>query len=266
VSWIRGFSSEAGGGSDTRNVEDAPRPMRQELVDLFFSIAEHNPDEIPPEHIYRATAQSLGIDASGVPFNGYRYATGRDIRNVDWPRVYDLIIRLWPDFDRHALGHKYREGVNRILAAHMSAWELDEEGRLYRVLPVDAVHQVAATFQELQAELFAPALQLFNSARDAYDDRPRRDRDACSNMFDAMESVAKEKYQMPNSTFGQVVNRIPSTGTMNPQIVGVLNALNDLRNKNFGHGMTAPFQLSPAEVDFTYLACIGGILLFTRMP
>lgn len=70
--------------------------MRQELVDLFFTIAEHHSDEIPPEHIYRATAQSLGIDASGVPYSGFRYATGRDIRNVDWPRVYDLIMRLWP--------------------------------------------------------------------------------------------------------------------------------------------------------------------------
>ena len=64
MSWIRGFSSQAG-GSDIRNVEDAPRPMRQELADLFFTIAEHNQDEIPPEHIYRATAQSLGIDALG---------------------------------------------------------------------------------------------------------------------------------------------------------------------------------------------------------
>lgn len=265
MSSIRGFSSQAG-GSEIRNVEDAPRPMRQELVDLFFNIAEHHPDEIPPEHIYRATAQSLGIEASGVPYSGFRYATGRDIRNVDWPRVYDLIMRLFPDFDRHALGHKYREGVNRILAAHMSAWELDDQGRLYRVLPSDAVHQVAAAFHELQAERFAPALELFNAARDAYDDRPRRDRDACSNMFDAMESVAKEKYQMPNSTFGQVVGHIPSRGTMNPQIVGVLSALNDLRNKNFGHGMTTPFRLSSAEVDFAYLSCVGGILLLTRMP
>jgi hypothetical protein len=265
VSWVRGFSGQ-GGGSDIRNVEDAPRPMRQELVDLFFTIAEHSSDEIPPEHIYRATAQSLGIEASGVPYSGYRYATGRDIRGVDWPRVYDLIVRLFPDFDRHALGQRFREGANRILAAHMSAWELDEEGRLNRVLPVDAVHRVAAAFQELQAERFAPALELFNAARDAYDDRPRRDRDACSNMFDAMESVAKEKYQMPNSTFGQVVTRIPGTKTVNTQIVGVLGALNDLWNKNCGHGMTAPFQLSTAEVDFTYLACIGGILFLTRLP
>jgi hypothetical protein len=51
VSWIRGFSGQAGGGSAIRNVEDAPRPMRQELVDLFFTIGEHNPDEIPPTFI-----------------------------------------------------------------------------------------------------------------------------------------------------------------------------------------------------------------------
>jgi hypothetical protein len=87
-----------------------------------------------------------------------------------------------------------------------------------------------------------------------------------TGMFDAMESVAKEKYQMPNSTFGQVVNRISSIGTMNPQIVAVLSAINDLRNRNFGHGMTAPFQLSNADVDFTYLGCVVGILLLTRMP
>ena len=156
--------------------------------------------------------------------------------------------------------------MNRILAAYRTAWELDDEGRLYRILPIAALSQVADAFGELQADRFAPALELYNAGRNAYDDRPRRDRDACSNMFDAMESVAKEKYQMPNSTFGQVVAHIPSTATMNAQIIGVLSALNDLRNRHFGHGMTMPFKLSSAEVDFTYLSCISGILLLTRMP
>jgi hypothetical protein len=133
-------------------------------------------------------------------------------------------------------------------------------------LPIAALIQVTAAFGELQAEHYAPALELYNAGRNAYDDRPRRDRDACSNMFDAMESVAKQKYQMPKSTFGQVVNKIPQTGTMNSQVTNLLNALNDLRNKNFGHGMTMPFQLSSAAVDFAYLSCVGGILLLTRMP
>jgi hypothetical protein len=266
VSYVRTFSGHSGGDSGPRALEDAPGPMRQELVDLIFSIAEHNYEEIPPEHVYRVIGQSLGIHASGVPYSGYRYATGRDIGKVDWPRIYDLIARLWPDFDRQGFGYKYREGVNRILAAYLTAWELDDQGRLYRILPIAALTQVTAAFEELQAERFAPALELYKAARDAYDDRPRRDRDACSNMFDAMESVAKEKYQMPTATFGQVVSRIPQTGTMNAQVTNVFSALNDLRNKNFGHGMTTPFQLSSAEVDFTYLSCVGGILLLTRMP
>ena len=42
----------------------------------------------------------------------------------------------------------------------------------------------------------------------------------------------------------------------------------DLRNRGYpvklGHGMTTPFDLSAGEVDFTYLSCIGAILLFIK--
>jgi hypothetical protein len=107
-------------------------------------------------------------------------------------------------------------------------------------------------------------LALFNAARDAYDDRPRRDRDACANIFDAMESVAKEKYGMPQATFGNVVAHMRQPQALNEQIIGVLEAINTLRNRNFGHGMTAPFSLTASEVDFTYIACVGAILMFTR--
>ncbi len=68
---------------------------------------------------------------------------------------------------------------------------------------------------------------------------------------------------MPNATFGQVVAQMQ---TVNPQVVGVLKSLNTLRNSNFGHGMTVPFGFTGAEVDFTYLTCVAGILLFSRMP
>jgi hypothetical protein len=50
-----------------------------------------------------------------------------------------------------------------------------------------------AAFGELRDPLYAPTLLLFNSAQVAYDDRPRRDRDACANIFDAMEFVARVK-------------------------------------------------------------------------
>ena len=84
-------------------------------------------------------------------------------------------------------------------------------------------------------------------------------------MFAAMEAVAKEKFQMPQATFGDVVTKMFKTNAVNHQITGVFQALNDLRNKQFGHGMTAPFRLSKQEVDFTYLSCVGGILHFARL-
>jgi hypothetical protein len=58
---------------------------------------------------------------------------------------------------------------------------------------------------------------------------------------------------MPNSTFGQVVGHIRQIGGMNEQVVALLESLNTLRNRNFGHGMVAAFNLSGPEVDFTYL-------------
>jgi hypothetical protein len=55
VSWIRGFSSQADQTPGTRDLEDAPQSMRQELVDLFFILAEHKVEEISSEHIYRVS-------------------------------------------------------------------------------------------------------------------------------------------------------------------------------------------------------------------
>jgi len=266
VNWIRGFSAQAGHTSGTRNLEDAPQAMRQELVDVFFSVAEHNQDEISPEHVYQVTCQSLGNRPHGILSNGYRHAAGREVMKVDWPRIYDLVSRLWSDFEKQGFGGRLHEGVNRVLAAYGAAWELGEDGRLHRVLPVSAQSQVQAAITELSDPRFEPALALLNAARDAYDDRPRRDRNSCSNIFDALESVAKEKYGMPNATFGQVVAHTRQSDSLNAQIVGLLGKLNDLRNQTFGHGMTAAFSLSGAEVDFTYLTCIGAILLLTRTP
>jgi hypothetical protein len=69
-----------------------------------------------------------------------------------------------------------------------------------------------------------------------------------------------------NATFGQVVAHIRQTGGMNEQVIALLESINTLRNRNFGHGMVAPFSLTGPEVDFTYLTCIGVILLLTRVP
>ena len=262
---IRGFSSQLNDGSKARDVEDAPDPMRRELLDCIYSISEHNHEELQPEYVYQAACHSLGFDTQSFVPGGYRPASIRNVTKVEWPRVYDLIARLWPDYERQGLGRSYEEGVNRILAGYNTAWELDDDGKIRRVLPEEAASLVKGTFAELERANLSAALGLFVAGRKAYDDRPQRDRDACTNMFDAMEAVAKTKFQMPDATFGDVVSRMFKSSAVNKNVNQVFLALNDLRNKEFGHGMTIPFRLSKAEVDFTYLSCVGAVLHFVRM-
>lgn len=239
--------------------------MRNELVDLFFHFAEqHNSSRFNPDLLYRIICQSLGENASGQPYGGYRYASGRDVGKAEWQRVYDLICRLWPQFENDDIRKEYRIGINRILSAYGIVWELNESGKLKRVLPTEINLQIAAAIAELDSQGYAPALDLFQNAQDAYHDRPRRDRDACANVFDAMESVAKEIFQLPSATFGTVLAHIRKTQGLQAEVIDVLEKVNTLRNHKFGHGMTVPFDLSSAEVDFTYLSCIAGILLFVR--
>jgi hypothetical protein len=270
MNWVREFGMREGLGSVARNIEGAPDPMRHELIDLYFGLVEQNPELIPEDRLYRIIAQSLGAGASGNPYGGFRYEAGRDLSRVEWPRVYDLISRLWPEFERVGFAALFREGVNRILAAYGIAWDLGEDGSLHRVLPLAAQEQVKAAFAELRDRQYAAAIALFNAARDAYDARPRRSRDACANIFDALESVAKTKYGVPQSTYGQVVARITEqhqqgrANDFRTDTIALLRGLNDLRNHHFGHGV--PFQLTDAEVDFVFLTCIGAILLLTRTP
>jgi hypothetical protein len=157
-------------------------------------------------------------------------------------------------------------GKELIAFSRDTAWLGTWEQTLHRVLPAAAQGMVNAAFEELQNVRYAAASQLMINARDAYDDRPRRDRDACANVFDAMESVAKVKYNRPNDTFGQVKNHIEQDQLLRPEMIAMLTGLNQLRNGHFGHGMAVVFGLNAAEVDFVYLSCVSGILLFTRIP
>ncbi len=180
---------------------------------------------------------------------------------AEWKRIYDLICRLWSEIERDVT-ETYRQGVNRILAAYGVVWELTEQGHLQRYLPSETRTLINSAIVELNVPRFAPALELMNAARSAFDDRPRRDRDACTNIFDCMESVSKEIFNMPNDTFGSVLSHVRTTGALQNDVISVLDAINTLRNHKFGHGMTVPFDLSNGEVDFTYMVCIGAILLF----
>jgi hypothetical protein len=189
---------------------------------------------------------------------------GRDLNRADWQRVYDLICRLWPEVPVKSR-IDYRTAVNRIMAAHQIAWDLGEDGQLHRVLPPAVQGQVEAAFRELSQPGFAAALPSFRDAMAAYDDRPRRERDMCSSIFDALESVAKAVFQMPTATFGNVLTEVRKQQAMSAETIAVLQKLYDMANSHFRHGMTTPFTLKPAEVDFVLVSCVGGILLFVRL-
>jgi hypothetical protein len=261
--WIREFSQRRGPARE-RNVEDAPFELRNELVDFFFYLADESQGRLQPLVIYEATGLMLGVGIAANPMATYRARVSRDIRNAEWPRVFDWISRLWPEFDGVQLADEFINGVNTLLAAYGVVWELDGMARWVRVLAEPLRQQVTSAFVELDRAGFEPSRQLFVAATDAFNARPRRDRDACANIYDALESVAKIVYQMQNATFGQVLDRVRQRGTISEPIQRLLRDVEVMRHNAFGHGMAEPFALSAAEVDFVYAACAAAIPVFTR--
>jgi aspartokinase-like uncharacterized kinase len=67
----------------------------------------------------------------------------------------------------------------------------------------------------------------------AYDDRPQRGRDACKNIFDAVEATGKELYALPNGTFGDVLKEIRRQQDVSNETAGSLQKLYDLANNHF---------------------------------
>jgi hypothetical protein len=263
---IRQFTTSSEFPQPIRNVDTAAPPaFRQELVDLIFHLAEGSNGQLSPDHCYRVIAQSCGFAASGVPYGGPRYAAGRDLNKADWKRVYDLICRFVPEFQRAGADAEYRGYVNRLLSAHGVVWELQGNGRLTRVSPPAVQTMIDSAFRELADPRFNAALAHLKDALDAYDARPRRDRDSCSNAFDALESTAKTVYAMDNATFGNVLDEAKRLCELDDSTIRVLRQLETLRHNKFGHGTTTPFDLGSSEVDFVYLTCLGAILLFARL-
>jgi hypothetical protein len=119
---------------------------------------------------------------------------------------------------------------------------------------------------ELARPEFDAARRLLNDAIDAYNDRPRRPRDACANAFDAAESAAKVVTGRTSGTMNDALDQIQKSKALQPESLALLTKLNVLRHNHFGHGAVAPFALSDQEVDFVYLSCIGAVILFARMP
>jgi hypothetical protein len=265
------FSAQLGDGApENRTIDnDAPAGMRLELIDSVFNLAEANQynryDAITEGQLYRVLVQSMGLaQAPANPMNGFRNGAGRQMRELPWPRVYDLICRWWSEFPPDLQG-EYVQRVEVLLSAYRIVWELRGDGTLHRVLPEPVQAQVEATFAELRNPRFGAALASFRAAIDAYDARPQRGRDGCKNTMDALESVAKEIFAMPAATFGNVLVEARRQQSMAAETITVLQKLYDMANNHFRHGMVTPFTLMGAEVDFVLLSCMAGILLFVRL-
>lgn len=259
----RDFSSSGEVIPPDRNIDTgAPRSLRNELVDLAFSLGVEA--GLEGVQIHRVITLSVGENPSGQPYGGYRYAASRDLRRADWVRVYDLISRLGHEFRCIHRFEEFRAAVNRILAANQVVWDLSDDGTLTRTLPQEAAISLSKAMAELNKPPFASARRLLEDAIEAYNGRPQRQRDACANAFDAMEAVGKTVLGVPAATFDDVLREITRRHGLSAEITQVLQRVNVVRHNHFGHGMTKPFALSASEVDFVYLACVAGCILLTR--
>ena len=183
---------------------------------------------------------------------------------ADWQRFYDLIIRVAAEIPQ-SFQAEYRQIVNQLLGVYRIAWELDDTDHLRRVLPMAISIQVETAFLELSQPRFSAALASFQHGMAAYNDRPQREKDACKNIFDAVEATAKEIHQMPTATFGSVLTEVRKAQSLSTETLASLQKLWELANSHFRHGLTKPFALKPEEVDYVLVSCCGAILLFVRM-
>jgi hypothetical protein len=267
MNWIRDFGQRHL-APVPRIIDDAaPDGMRNELVDLAFDVSERSLREerraqIHPVAIHNTTGLMLGEGIAGQPYGGYQVRVARDIGRAEWPRVYDWISRFWEIFDRAGFGPDFRNGVNVILAANGVVWDLDGEGHIVRILPGPLGNQINSAHAALAAPEFAAAREVFDLALRAFNDRPRRERDACANAYDALESAAKIRFNMPAATFGEVLSSAARDGTLTQPVVRLLRAIEVFGHGTFRHGMAEPFALRPGEVDFVFTGCASAILVF----
>ncbi len=214
-------------------------------------------------NLYYVISQTLGIQPSGTPYSGFRYAVSRDVGKASWERFYDLIVRIAAEVPP-IFQAEYRALTNTLLSTYKIAWELKEDDQLYRIIPRVLETHIEETFKELNQARFEAALSSFRAGMTAYHERPRRSKDACKNCFDALESVAKTLDNKPTGTFGDVINSLRKADFFAKETVSSLQKLYELANNTFRHGMTEAFTLRPSEVDYVIVSCCGAMLLLIR--
>lgn len=238
--------------------EDAPLRLRYFLVEAFQTY-------IPSYQAVRLVGRVL---CKPELINNHPRAPIDDwimlspfIFKCQWWEIYNLIEAIWESMDS-SKRPLFTKSLNELFSAETIGWKMDGDGHLERVLP-GAVHvQVEQVFRELESPRFSPALVLVTKAYEAYNRHPRVDLDVCTNIFDAFESAGKEVFALPSGTFGDVLKK--ARGIFAPETISILEKVYALASNHFRHGMTEPFKLTPAETDFVYVACLGGMMLFVR--
>lgn len=119
---IRNFAEQEGRVPPPRSIDnDAPAPMRQELLAVIYDLLPLSRPALTEEQIYYGIEQMLGVQAAGNPMAGWRQRLGRDLGNAEWIRIYDVIGWTWSQFQRAGIQGVFRENINRVLAAHGGA-------------------------------------------------------------------------------------------------------------------------------------------------
>jgi hypothetical protein len=242
--------------------DDAPKRIRFFAIDFLKDHYEH---WVAKDLIARVFCLSdLRIGALSQSHTWARLTT--EVNQSSWWGLFNLFEAIFEDL-RNDYGREHQdfaEELNSELAQESVGWRMDAVGKFQRQIPLAVRTEEESAFKELQAPRFAPALVHLESARRTFNARPRRDREVCSEAFDAVESVAKEWFTLPNATFGDILKAARNKSTCSSEATSILEKLYSLANNHFRHGMTDPFKLSAGKAEFVYVQCLSAILLFVR--
>ena len=249
-------------GLTPRTIDNAaPSALRLEWISAVFGLADEGHSN--STNLYQMINGTLGISDSVKPYGGHAHRAGENLCRAEWERFYDVVLRIYREFSRCGAASKYIAVTNDVLAAHGIVWHLSDGGGLERILPTDVHVNVVAAFEELAEPKYKAACELFLLAKEAFDARPRRERDAGANAFDGLESVIKIRFG-DHGTFGQVLDK--RKGALNKEVFEVLRKIEVVRHNHLGHGTAAPFSLSSGEVDLIYVSCLMAARLIVRLP